>query len=213
MEETQFCLTLNMDVFWQAVWGQITAFSWVEWAATLIALGYVWLTSRQQSRGWWWGVVSCALWAYASFFLYQLYLDAILQIFYVVMGVWGWYQWKYGGVGNDELPVSSLPFFSHALLIGMGVVAAVLLAWFFDTQTLSAAPWWNAPLTVFSILATFLLIKKKWEVWIYWIVIDIAYGVLYSIQGACLFALVMMIYVVIAVKALSSWRAGFQKRS
>lgn len=194
-----------------SIWQEASAFSWVEWAATLTALGYVWLTSRQKTWGWWWGVISCALWAYASYAIYNLYSDALLQVFYVIMGVWGWYQWKYGGDKQQQLPLSNLSNKQHALLIGCGAAAAVISAYLFDTFTSSAAPWWNAPLTVFSILATFLLIQKKWESWFYWMLIDGAYVVFYSSQDAYLFAAVMFVYVIIATKAYFSWRADFRK--
>lgn len=200
-----------MNAIWQAIREQAAAFSWVEWAATVTALAYVWLTSQQKTRGWWWGVLSCSLWAYASYAIYHLYLDVVLQLFYVAMGVWGWYQWQYGGARQNELPVSQVHYARHVLFIGIGGLIAILLAWVFDNWTLSAAPWWNAPLAVFSILATYLLVQKKWESWLYWIVVDTAYALLYGSQGAWLFALVMAVYTIIAAKALVSWRAEFQQ--
>ena len=70
---------------------------WVEWVATITALIYVFLAARENIWCWFWGILSCSLWAYASFVFYTLYFDAFLQVFYVLMGFIGIYQWKFGG--------------------------------------------------------------------------------------------------------------------
>ena len=60
-------------------------------------------------------------------------------------------------------------------------------------------------------MTTFLVIGKKLENWLYWIIIDIAYAFIYSYKGAYLFALLMIVYTVIAVLGYFEWRKSYKR--
>lgn len=203
------------------------ALGWVDWIVTLTALVYVVLAARQRVWAWAWGIVSCALWAYASFFFYHLWLDALLQIFYVVMGFVGIYKWMgkrekwgNGGIGEwedkgmeergneepGELPVTRLTAKQNAWILLGGSVAALLFGHFFDVYTPAAATYLDAFVTVFSIITTFLLVQKKLDNWAYWVAIDGASIYLFASRGAYLFAGIMIVYTLIAAQAFWQWQ-------
>ena len=182
------------------------AFSWIDWWVTFTALIYVFLAARGNIWCWFWGIMSCSFWAYASFMFYDLWLDALLQVFYVIMGVVGIYQWKFGQKGKLALFIQNLPKHQHLPIILIGGLFTFFFGYFFEQYTTAAATYLDAFTTVFSILATFLLIRKIIENWLYWIVIDVVYLYLYASRGAYLFALIMLIYVIIAVDGYLKWR-------
>jgi len=64
----------------------------------------------------------------------------------------------------------------------------------------------DAITTSFSIITTFLLIGRKLENWLYWIVIDVAYVWIYGSTGAILFAVMMVINVGVASYGFWHWR-------
>jgi nicotinamide mononucleotide transporter len=187
---------------------QALALGWVDWVVAVTALIYVALAARENVWCWFWGIISCALWAYASFFYYNLWLDALLQLFYVGMGFLGIYRWKYGDQKQADLPVSRMTWEQHLLIAVGGFIIALAFGYLFDEYTPAAATYLDAVTTVFAVITTFLLVQKKLENWLYWIAIDAAYVYLYSSRGALLFALLMAIYVVIAVFGYYSWRKG-----
>jgi nicotinamide mononucleotide transporter len=187
---------------------QALALGWVDWVVAVTALIYVALAARENVWCWFWGIISCALWAYASFFYYDLWLDALLQLFYVGMGFLGIYRWKYGDQKQADLPVSRMTWEQHLLIAVGGFIIALAFGYLFDEYTPAAATYLDAVTTVFAVITTFLLVQKKLENWLYWIAIDAAYVYLYSSRGALLFALLMAIYVVIAVFGYYSWRKG-----
>jgi nicotinamide mononucleotide transporter len=187
---------------------QALALGWVDWVVAVTALIYVALAARENVWCWFWGIISCALWAYASFFFYNLWLDALLQLFYVGMGFLGIYRWKYGDQKQADLPVSRMTWEQHLLIAVGGFIIALAFGYLFDEYTPAAATYLDAVTTVFAVITTFLLVQKKLENWLYWIAIDAAYVYLYSSRGALLFALLMAIYVVIAVFGYYSWRKG-----
>ena len=191
------------------IFQEIQQLSWVDWAATITALLYVILAARQNNWCWFWGIVSCSLWAYASFAFYQLYLDALLQVFYVVMSIIGWYQWKRGGKGQTERPISRLTLKQHLIYIGIGISLSIVFGYFFGAYTSAAATYWDAFTTTFSILATIILVQKYLDNWAYWVVIDLAYAGLYASREAYLFTFLMLIYTAIALVAFLNWRKTY----
>lgn len=73
------------------------------------------------------------------------------------------------------------------------------------SKTKAAFPAMDAFLTVFSINATILLIQKKIENWWWWIVIDLINIPVFIIRGGHLFALLFIIYTILAIKGLLEW--------
>lgn len=189
----------------------LAALGWLDWTVTITALIYVVLSARNSPWGWPFGIVSCALWGYASFFEYDLYLDAILQLFYVVMGFIGLNAWLRGGAAGGVLPISRTTPTQHAWVLAIGLLSGLLFGYAFS-HTAAAATYWDAFTTTFSILATVLLVRRQLENWLYWIVIDLAYVGLYFSRGAILFALLMVIYVIIAAFAYRSWSKQLPKQ-
>ena len=88
--------------------------------------------------------------------------------------------------------------------------AALLFGYFFDEYTPAAATYWDAFTTVFSVIATLILVRKVLDNWAYWIVTDLIYIGLYFSRGAYLFALVMVVYVFIFAFALVSWARQYR---
>lgn len=193
---------------------QLLELSWMEWAATSLAVVYIVLAARQLAVAWIFGILSCSLWAYVSFAFYQLYLDALLQLFYVAMGFWGWFSWRKkdnpGHVG--VLRIRTLSWHQHLWIIGAGGLLSLLFGYFFATWTPAAATYPDAFTTIFALAATLMQVRKILENWIYWILIDAAYVWLYASRGATLFMLLMAIYVIIAAFAWLQWQKQHKKK-
>ena len=68
-----------------------------EVVAVLLAVTYLLLVIRQNILCWAAALASVLIYL-VIFFNAQLYMESILQIFYAAMAVYGWYQWKYGGI-------------------------------------------------------------------------------------------------------------------
>lgn len=181
----------------------------IEWLVTITALIYVILAARQNAWCWVWGIVSCSLWAYASFIFYNLWLDAGLQLFYVGMGFVGLYNWRRSDQVTKrprELPITQLSFQQNVLIVIIGTFLSLLFGYFFDVYTPAAATYLDAFVTVFSIFATFILVQKKLDNWAYWVIIDGVSIYLFASRGAYLISFVMVVYTVIALTAFIQWR-------
>ena len=184
---------------------QIRSTTLLEWLAVVTALIYVGLAARNRVICFVFGAISGAIWAYVSFFRYDLYMDAFLQLFYVAMSFYGIYRWKFGGTGAEK-PISRTTRREHGTVFGIGVPLSILCAELLSNYTQAAATYLDSFTTVFSLLATWLLVERKLENWLYWIVLDAIYVGLYASREAYLFAVLMVLYTIIAAVAYLRWR-------
>lgn len=174
---------------------------------------YVFLAAKEKASCWFWGIISCSLWAYADFARYNLWVDGILQLFYVVIGFYGLYSWKFGGSNKASLNITRLRHISHIWIILCGAIGTLLLGLIFDYYTPTALPYPDSLVTSFSIIATFLTIKKKLENWLYWIGADFLAIFLFAAREAWLVSFVMFIYTIIAIFGFYNWRRKFATRN
>lgn len=179
---------------------------WAEIWATIFGLIYIVLAIKENVWCWFWGILSCGLWAWATYNLYSYYIDAILNVFYVLMGFIGIYQWKFGSRDKDELPVTQMAVSQHVIIVVAGVVFTFLLGFLFEKYTPAQKTYLDAFTTAFAIFATFMTIQKKIGSWIYWIIVDAIYVYMYWAVGAYLFMLLFIVNTILAIKGYLDWR-------
>lgn len=184
---------------------ELAAAALLDWVAILTSIAYVVLAARGNNWCWLFAAVSTSVWAYQSFFVYQLVSDALLQLFYLVMAGVGLWQWQRGNNGAI-LPVSRMSLVEHLLLITIATTGGLALGYFFDQTLQAAATYEDAITTAFSMGTTWLLVKRRLENWLYWIVIDIVYVEIYLRTNALLFAVMMVINIGIAAYGYVNWR-------
>lgn len=177
----------------------------LEWLAFLTGLIYIFYAARNDYRCWYWGIFSCAVWMVVTVQVYRLYADGILQFFYVVMGFVGLYQWRKGANGS-ELAISSLSTQQIAGWGALGVFFTFTGGYLLGEFTDAMATYWDSFTTVFSVIATLLLIRKKVESWPLWVIVNTAYIGLYFYREAWLFAILFIIYNILAVYGWIKWR-------
>lgn len=177
----------------------------LDWFTTIMALLYVILAARNNSWCWLFGAVASATWAYVDVVQYQLYSDAGLQAFYFLMAGVGLYNWQKGGGQQQNLPIQHMSKVDHLYLLVGGTVAGLLLGYFVGENLPAAATYWDALTTTFSIGATVFLLQRKLENWLYWIIIDLLYVGIYWSREAWFFALLMVVYTLIAAWAYWNW--------
>ena len=193
-----------------ATWWATQNLPAVEWVACGLSFAYVYLAGRNSAWCWPLAFGGSCLWAYQVWTAYDLYFDTALNVFYAAMavvGLWRWRRSDRAGVEDaDALPITRMSRREHALVIGGGVVASALLTVLAQAFTTAALPAADATTTVFSVLATFLLIGRRLENWLYFVVIDVAYVLIYLERGSVIFALTFAIYAAMAVYGYRAWR-------
>jgi nicotinamide mononucleotide transporter len=134
-----------------------------------------------------------------------LYGEASLQIVFVLVALWGWWQWL-RGTGDDgaALRVRRLSTRSRWLLLGGVLLAWPALGWLLLRTTDTDVPWFDALPTVGSIAGQWLLGRKYVENWPTWVAVNLISIGLFAWKGLWLTAL---LYALFALLALVGWRA------
>jgi nicotinamide mononucleotide transporter len=178
--------------------------SWIEIIAAVLAVVYLLLAIRQRLECWAAAFVSSCLYVWV-FFGAHLYMDSALNAFYAVMAVYGYWQWQHGR-GGGALAVCRWPLAPH--LIGLaGVLALSLLsAYFLRRFTPAASPLVDSMVTWSSVFATFLVARKVYENWHWWLVIDSVSVCLFFSRRLYLTVLLYAMYLVLIVIGMRQWR-------
>ncbi|MEM6964335.1 MAG: nicotinamide riboside transporter PnuC [Bacteroidota bacterium] len=182
------------------------ALHWTEVWAVIFGTVYIILVLRENIWCWFFGILSCSLWAWATYALYDLWIDGLLNIFYVIMGFVGIYQWKFGSKKKEALPITEMTVNQHVTIVLAGILFTFLLGYIFAAFTTAQKTYLDAFTTSFAIFATFMTIQKKLENWIYWIVVDVLYVFMYWSTGAFLFMLLYLVYCGIAIRGYFDWK-------
>lgn len=138
-----------------------------------------------------------------------LYADSALQIVYIALGLYGWYQWLRGGENRSELPVSQFTGREWAAVTGAGLAATATTAWVLGTWTSSTVPLADAVTTALSLVATYGQARKKIGSWYLWIAADLVYVPLYLYKGLALTAVLYTGFLALCVYGLIDWRRAY----
>lgn len=186
-----------MEIFDQPI--SLTEF----WGTLTGILGVV-LTARKNIWCYPAGLVNVGLYA-VVFFQSRLYSDAVLQIFYIILLVYGWIQWKKNSAQKEFVATR----IENKLWIKLSVVCAastLVAGAFFMKYTDAALPFLDALLTSMSLVAQWLVAKKKIENWLIWIAADVIYVGMYIFKHLYLTAFLYFVFIAIAIAGWNSWK-------
>ncbi len=176
----------------------------LETLAVVAAIAYLILAIRQNIWCWAAALLSTGLYLHI-FFEARLYMECALQVFYIAMAVYGWYQWRRGDNGN-ELHISSWTISEHARALALILVLTGLSTFGLATFTDAAMPLLDSFTTWASIVATYMVARKVLQNWHYWFVIDSLSIYLYLSRDLKQTAFLFAIYLVLIVIGLRARR-------
>jgi nicotinamide mononucleotide transporter len=176
----------------------------IELVAALLGLVNVVLTVRRSVLNYPFGIAMVSLY----FFIFvdvRLYSDALLQLFFLVIQLYGWWNWSRssraaGGVAVDRLPAATRLWWLLGTLAG-SLAWGLAMARFTD----AAAPYIDAMVAGFSISAQSLLALRKVESWALWIAVDVVAVGLFLSRGLAVTAALYCLFLALAVSGLIAW--------
>ena len=180
--------------------------TWLELVAVALALVMVVLNMRVNPLAWPLAIASSLLY-FLLFWDSRLYGEAGLQLFFVTVALWGWWQWLRGTMDDGSaLRVRALPR-REALgcLVALGL-AWPALAFFLDHRTDSDVPWFDAFPTAASLVGQWLLGRQYTENWLVWLVVNVVSVALFAFKGLWLTVLLYGVFVVLSVVGWRAWR-------
>lgn len=180
--------------------------------AVVLAVAYLVLAIRQNI--WCWGAAAVSTLLYL-FIMYEarLYMESVLQLFYLAMAVYGWYEWRKPDEAGRTLRVSTWPWRYHLFALGSIALLVIVSGELLSRYTGAAMPHADSFTTWGAIVATFMVARKVLENWIYWFAIDAVSIGLYVGRDLYFTAALFAAYLVMIVIGYRSWRASMAEQA
>jgi nicotinamide mononucleotide transporter len=184
----------------------------LELLSFVLSVATVLLNIRQNHWAWLFAILSSATYG-VVFYGARLYGDMGLQLVFITVSFWGWYQWLHGDETHDRLPVTRSSRRGLVMSVVGWAAGFALLAWFLGRFTDTDVPNTDAFLTAGSLVGQVLLSRKKLENWHVWIIVDVLYVALYIHKGLMLTALLYGMFVAMAAIGLLAWKKSMGEGS
>jgi len=184
----------------------------LEGTAVVFGLVSVYLSTRQNILSWPTAIVNVGLYS-ILFFREKLYADMGLQVIYLLLSVYGWYEWKFGGENRTELRVSRVTPRLAATLGAIGVAGSLTLGALLHRNTDASLPYLDSTLSVFSLIAQWMMTRKILENWALWIVLDVVYVWMFIFLKQLNFTgFQYAVFLLLAVLGLRDWWRSHEGR-
>ncbi|WP_376694834.1 nicotinamide riboside transporter PnuC [Wenzhouxiangella sp. EGI_FJ10305] len=187
------------------------AMSGWELAAVVLAVAYLLLAVRQNRLCWIAAFVSTAIFT-VLFWNVQLLMQSALNGYYMIMAVYGWWNWRHGQGSDGALPITRWPLSRHALALGVIAACALVSGYLLTRYSQAAWPWLDSFVTWGAVVTTFMVARKVLENWSYWMVINSLAIFLFIDRGMQLTALLHATYLIISVFGWISWHRDYRRQ-
>ncbi len=179
--------------------------SLVELVAVILGLISVYLVTRQNVWCYPLGIISVFIYIFI-FFEVKLYADMGLQVFFIILQAYGWYQWLYGGKDHSTLHVSWATRSMYLVTIIFAVLATALLGFTLHKLTDASLPYVDSFLAVLSMAAQWMMAKKYIENWILWTIVNIGSIAMYGYKELYFTMVLFAVYFGLAIFGYTEWK-------
>lgn len=188
---------------------------WLELVAMLLALAYVVLAAQGSIWCWPAAFISTAIYT-VIFYDVSLLMDSALNVYYLVMAVYGYWVWQrktQPQLQQNTPPLAIVSWQStwHVKACIILTIISFVLGYIMANNTTASFPYLDTFTTVFAVFATYLVTQKVLENWLYWIVIDATSIYLYIEKGLMPTTVLFIIYVIIATYGYFKWQATYKQ--
>ena len=177
----------------------------LELIAVILGLIYLILLIKEKIACWIFGILSSAISIYL-FYSIQLYSEAILYFYYVLIGIYGFWLWSTQGVEKKSFLITDFKLRSHLITIVIGIVLSFSLGYSFDYLTDASSPYLDSFTTIFSFIASYLQAKKILSSFLYWIVINAATLYLYLHKELEFYFFLTVVYFIFSFVGFITWQ-------
>ncbi len=185
--------------------------SFVELIGTFFGLISVYYATRANILTWTTGLVN-EVFLFILFYQVQLYADMFLQVYFLLVTLYGWYNWNKKSIENRIIKLNNrTKLLLLTVIILCSLISGIILSnihlylpTFFKIQ--AAYPYIDSFVMVSSVIATVLLAKKKIENWYLWITVNVICVILYYKKGIYFLSLEYFIFLGLASYGLYNWK-------
>ena len=179
----------------------------LELTSVLFALLSVWYSKKENILVYPTGLVGTGIAAYILLY-YGLLGDMLINTYYFIMSVIGWYLWTRKVDDTHFIPITktTLKEKKWSSLLFISAIIFVFLVYYATDRYDSWTAYVDTFTTAIFFVGMWLMAKKKLENWIYWIVGDIITVPLYWYKGLIFSSILFAILTIIAFYGYKAWK-------
>jgi nicotinamide mononucleotide transporter len=182
----------------------------IESLGVVLGLICVWLLVKAHIWNWPIGIANNILYIYI-FFVSGLYADMGLQLIYIAIAIYGWWNWLHGGRNHSELEVTAASPATLGGYAGMAALATAILYFVLHRFTPSTVPLTDGLTTALFLTAQYMMSRKIVENWWFWIVGNILAIGLYIYKGLNQTAVLYAVFTILCVMGLREWQKAARR--
>ena len=184
----------------------------LEILAVIFGITSVWFAKRENIWVYPTGIISTGLYVYICY-EFVLYGDLIINIYYTLMSLYGWYMWTRLVKGHHiEITTLNKKDALKALIIFISTAVFVIFVYLYFNRFDRMTDYFDTFTTGVFFAAMWLMANKKIEHWLLWIAGNIISIPLYFIKGLGFSGLQFIIFLIIAIFGYLEWKNHLNKR-
>lgn len=187
--------------------------NYIELLGAILGIAYIFFSIRQSILTWPVGLLTSLLYVWV-FFVSKLYADMGLQMYYVAISIYGWYEWLFGNQTNhtESIKVSRINFRLGIILSIVSILLFFVIWFILENYTDSSVPMADSLATALSIVATWMLARKILEHWLIWIFVDAFSIGLFWYKDLMPTVVLFVVYTVMAYIGYREWKQEFKQQ-
>ena len=194
--------------------------NWLELFGVTTAIIYLYFSINRKSWLWLLGIIASGTYTIV-FFKHSLYADMILNLYYVIISIYGWFKWT---LNNESYHEETHQV--NVVKIQRKEIKKMLFFWiivftviFFPIKYLpellnidsASYPFIDSILTATSFVATWMLTKRYIEQWYLWIFVNGAYSIIYLCKGLHFTIILNVIYTIMSIVGYIKWSNEYKE--
>lgn len=196
-----------LDYFFAQYKGYPVHEVYLELIGVFFGLCSVWFAKKDNIWVFPTGLISTSIYAYLLW-KWSLLGDSMINVYYFVMSIYGWYHWTRKKDNADEFPISAMNGKDKvmAIIIFVLTIIFVVAVYFYFDKFTTWYSYLDTLLTAIFFVGMWLMAKRKIENWIFWIVGDLLSIPLYFAKGYTFTCFQYIIFTIIAVYGYLEWK-------
>lgn len=187
--------------------------NWLEIFGVVASLWYLYLEIKQKPPMWILGSI-CSLIYVIVFYRAKIYADMSLNIYYVIISVYGFILWQKDKASAesrnddsaDKITYTNLSWKLGIVLLLITISIYVLIVCILKNFTDSPVPYRDSLVTTLSIVATWMLAKKIIQHWFIWIFVNFFSVYLFYTRNLYPTSILFVFYGTLSIVGYLNWK-------
>ncbi|KPM32853.1 Nicotinamide mononucleotide transporter [Croceitalea dokdonensis DOKDO 023] len=226
IDALSFVVQLNTEHAFHTLWSYTDVGHWLfsqydgvpthlialETIAVFFGFLSVWFSKRENILVYPTGIISTAIFVYILW-VYGLLGDMLINAYYFMMSIYGWYFWTRKVDANHFIPITKMDATENkrAVLLFLASMALVVAVYLGFGKFNSWTSYIDTFTTAIFFVGMWLMAKKKLENWVFWIIGDIISVPLYLYKGLVFSSVQYVLFTVIAFYGYQAWKKNLDK--